>query len=116
MGDYLRKAREYAGLEQTELAHDIGISRQTVTNYEKGYVHPRKATVMAWAMRCGVPPSWILSKGAESPRTDGPGGGSVRHQGLEPRTHWFGASPAGEIRHDDDVVDLEAWRGDRVAA
>jgi Predicted transcriptional regulators len=91
IGDYLRKAREHAGLEQAELARDIGISRQTVTNYEKGYVRPRKATVMAWAMRCGVPPTWILSKGAESPRPEDPNGGTVRHQGLEPRTRWFGA-------------------------
>ena len=97
VGDFLRKAREHAGLEQTELAAELGISRGTVTNYERGHVKPRKAVVMAWAMRTGVPVEWITSQGAESPRTDGPGGGTVRHQGLEPRTHWFGADDARVI-------------------
>lgn len=88
IGDYLRKAREHAGLDQAVLATELGISRQTVTNYEKGHVTPRRAVVMAWAMRTGVPVEWITSLGTNNPRLDdGPdGGGVVRHQGLEPRT------------------------------
>ena len=97
IGDYLRKAREHAGLEQTELASEIGISRGTVTNYERGHVTPRKAVVMAWAMRTGVPVEWITSLGKTKPRPDSPDGAAVRHQGLEPRTHWFGADDARVI-------------------
>ena len=97
VGDYLRKAREHAGLDQLELAADLGVSRQTVTNYEKGYVTPRKSTVMAWAMRTGVPVEWITSLGKTKPRPDSPDGAAVRHQGLEPRTHWFGADDARVI-------------------
>ena len=88
VGDYLRKAREWADLGQEELARDLGISRQTVTNYERGHVTPRRAVVMAWAMRTGVPVEWITSLGAENPRQDGPGGGAsvVRPEGFEPPT------------------------------
>lgn len=75
MGDKLRKAREESGLEQTELARELGISRGTVTNYERGHVTPRKAVVMAWAMRTGVPAEWLFD--SENPRPVGPDGGEV---------------------------------------
>lgn len=57
----LRIAREYAGLEQIELAELIGVSRSTVGNAEKGRVRPRKIVVNAWAMACGVPASWLVT-------------------------------------------------------
>ncbi len=48
--DRCRKAREWAGLEQDELAERVGISRQTVGNYERGDVHTLKVLVLrAWA-------------------------------------------------------------------
>lgn len=40
-GDRLRKARELTGLERSEFARELGISRNTVTNYEHGKVEPR---------------------------------------------------------------------------
>lgn len=55
----LRIAREYAGLDQGELADRIGISRNTVGNAENGNVRPRKITINAWALACGVRASWI---------------------------------------------------------
>ncbi|MCV7065642.1 helix-turn-helix transcriptional regulator [Mycolicibacterium farcinogenes] len=57
----LRIAREYAGLEQSELADLIGVSRNTVGNYEKGHGDPRRIVINAWALACGVPASWILT-------------------------------------------------------
>ncbi|MBU8832459.1 helix-turn-helix transcriptional regulator [Mycolicibacterium goodii] len=68
----LRIAREYAGLEQKELAGIIGVSRTTVSNAEAGSVKPRRITVNAWALACGVPASWILTGSVT-----GPGGGGV---------------------------------------
>ena len=68
----LRIAREYAGLEQKELAGIIGVSRTTISNAEAGSVKPRRITVNAWALACGVPASWILTGSAT-----GPGGGGV---------------------------------------
>lgn len=70
----LRIAREYAGLEQDELAELIGVSRNTVSNAEKGRVHPRKITINAWALACGVPASWIWTGQHPTDRPDGEGG------------------------------------------
>lgn len=90
LGDYLRKAREHAGLEQAQLAVDLGISRNTVINYERGKVSPRRAVIMAWAMRTGVPVEWL--EGSESPRPDGPDGGSMLPR-LDSNQQPFGYTP-----------------------
>lgn len=59
IGDRLRIARRYAGLEQEELAEIICVSRGTVSNAELGRVKPRRITLRAWAGACGVPLAWI---------------------------------------------------------
>jgi transcriptional regulator with XRE-family HTH domain len=72
LGDRLRKAREFAGMEQDELARRIGISRGTVSNYELGRgVRPPKVVVLrAWAQECGVPYSWLVDS-ADTERESG---------------------------------------------
>lgn len=72
--DRLRKARESAGLEQDVLAVDLGVSRNTVSNYERGKVSPRRPVMIAWALRTGVPLDWLLH-GTENPRPVDPDGG-----------------------------------------
>ena len=89
--DFLRKAREHAGLSQSELAELTGISRRTISRNEGGDVTLRRPQMIAWAMATGVSLEW-LETGTERPRPDSPDGAAVRHQGLEPRTHWFRAS------------------------
>lgn len=59
MGDRLRKAREDAGLSQSQLASVIGISRNTVGNAELGERQPLLVTVKAWAAATGVPVEWL---------------------------------------------------------
>jgi transcriptional regulator with XRE-family HTH domain len=59
VADRLRIARKYAGLDQDQLADKIGIARSTVSNAESGRVKPRRITLRAWALACGVPLSWI---------------------------------------------------------
>lgn len=71
MGDRLRKAREEAGLGHSELARDIGVSRNTITNYERGHVQPRRGALMLWAMRTRVPVVWLETGEAPSPGGDG---------------------------------------------
>jgi transcriptional regulator with XRE-family HTH domain len=66
----LRIAREFAELEQDQLAERIGVSRSTIGNAERGIVKPRKITINAWALACGVPASWIESG---TPPEDRPG-------------------------------------------
>jgi transcriptional regulator with XRE-family HTH domain len=108
IGDLLRKAREHAGLEQMELAEELGISRATVSNYERGHVRPRKAVVMAWAMRTGVPVAWLQTGG--NPRQgDGPDGGSTLPR-LDSNQQPFGYTEAEviELRPALALVEQEA--------
>lgn len=44
----LRIAREWANLEQAELAERMGISRTSVSAAEKGHTSPRRITLNAW--------------------------------------------------------------------
>lgn len=71
--DRLRKAREFAGLDQTELAARMGVSRGTISNTERGLVEPRRITLVAWSMATGVPVEWLET--GKVPRPDGPDGG-----------------------------------------
>lgn len=59
MQDRLRKAREIAEIDQIALAEDMGVSRQTVSNYERGLVKPRRIVLKAWALRTGAPMEWL---------------------------------------------------------
>jgi len=50
LGDRLRFARQHAGLEQTQLAELLGLSRQSISNYERDIRTPNAATVLAWSI------------------------------------------------------------------
>lgn len=77
LADRLRKAREYAGLEQNELAAQTHISRNTIGNYEGGKVRPKMAYLVLWAQVCGVDLDWLC--GDDAPVT-------VTRQYLSPHT------------------------------
>lgn len=51
--DYLRKAREIAGLTQQQLADEIGIDRASVVKYEKVGT-PKQYILRDWAEVTGV--------------------------------------------------------------
>ena len=89
--DRLRKAREAADMSQTDLGEAMGVARTTVARAEQtGGV--RRQTLITWAFATGVPLEWLETGEAPSPG-DGDGASVVvRHQGLEPRTRWLGAS------------------------
>lgn len=74
LGDRLRKARLHAGLEQTELAKEIGIGRTSIVKYEKDVQVPPRPVILSWALRCGVPFEW-LSNGHVPAGHGGPGPG-----------------------------------------
>lgn len=59
VADRLRIARRYANLDQEQLAELIGVARSTISNAESGRVKPRRITLRAWALACGVPLSWL---------------------------------------------------------
>lgn len=56
----IRIAREFAGLEQGELAGATGISRSTISNYESGATtHLKSLYLRQIAMATGVPLEWL---------------------------------------------------------
>ena len=59
LADRLRKAREHAGLKQTELAALTGISRASIVNYESGRSVPSRPVMLSWAFTCGVDLAWL---------------------------------------------------------
>jgi transcriptional regulator with XRE-family HTH domain len=71
MGDRLRKARQVTGLEQSEFAAELGVSRGTVLNYENDRVKPRLIVLRAWSLRTGVPLHWL--RDGEKPQPVGAG-------------------------------------------
>lgn len=73
LGELLRKARSDAGLSQDEMARELGVSRRTVTYWETDGIVPRRAMVLAWALRTGVPVWWL--EGKENPHPENPDGG-----------------------------------------
>lgn len=59
--DRLRKARQHAQLEQDELAERIGVSPNTISNYETGRTTRHQRVVLRqWALATGVPLAWII--------------------------------------------------------
>jgi transcriptional regulator with XRE-family HTH domain len=62
LGDRLRKAREHAGLKQTEMAEEIGIGRSSIINYESDKAKPPRPVLVAWALRCAVPYEWLAGE------------------------------------------------------
>jgi putative transcriptional regulator len=64
----LRNARILAGLDQTELAKRVGITRHFVVEVENGHRHPGYRTMIAWARALGKHGSLELF-GRLSPKT-----------------------------------------------
>lgn len=73
VGDRLRKARELTGLERGDFAGEIGISRNTVTNYEHDKVEHRVVVLRSWALRCGVSQHWLETGEGEPSGPSGDG-------------------------------------------
>lgn len=77
LGDRLAKARDVAGLSTYAIAELLGVSRNTVTNWETGSTNPKRYAVEAWARATGVDVAWLLDElpGASSVRSrwDSPG-------------------------------------------
>lgn len=88
--DRARKAREFAGLEQEELAIRTGMARSTIARIEQGRNRPRRPSILAIAVATGVDFDWLAT--GKTPTGGSGGGDTVRHQGLEPRTHWLRSS------------------------
>jgi transcriptional regulator with XRE-family HTH domain len=58
-GERLRKAREDAGLTQTEMAAHFRCGRSTIAGWEGGAHHPDYLALKGWAEVTDVPLGWI---------------------------------------------------------
>lgn len=88
LSDRVRRVRESVGMSQDELGEAAGVGRATIARIESGKGNPRRATLIAIAFATGVSLEWL--ENGETPAGPGPSGGDVvRHQGIEPRTHWL---------------------------
>lgn len=79
VGDRLRKAREKTGLDQQGFAQEVGISRGTVSTYERAATTDglKRPYIAAWAMRADVPVEWILTGIVAQPGDGEPVGGAT---------------------------------------
>ena len=88
LSDRLRRVRESVGMSQDELGEAAGVGRATIARIESGRGNPRRATLIAISFATGVSLNWLENgETPNGPETDG--GEVVRHQGIEPRTHWL---------------------------
>lgn len=97
--DRLRKAREHAGIEQAAMAAWLGVSRNTVGNYENGRTRPRLIVLRAWAQATSVDLAWLTGEATrdEAPATVG-GGTPERRANQRKRTPTW----TGDRRHEED--------------
>ncbi|MBI1379438.1 MAG: helix-turn-helix domain-containing protein [Frankiales bacterium] len=80
----LRIAREWAEMDQRELASVTGIARNTISNYELGTTARVKRPYVAQiALATGVPLEWILT-GDMPQAPDGDDGCAARDSNPEP--------------------------------
>lgn len=72
LGDRCRKARLTLGLDQSDFAEALGVTRNTVGNYEADKTKAQRALLRAWASLCNVPYEWLVGD-ADVPFTKGRG-------------------------------------------
>ena len=66
LGKRIRQARQYALMDQEELAEKISASRNSVGNWERGRFSPTVEDVVRIAAATGFRPGWFLD-GLEPP-------------------------------------------------
>ncbi len=76
VGDRMRKAREDARLNQSDLAGKVEIARSSIVNYETDRRMVSRPVLIAWSLATGVPYEWLchgdtLPCGPPARRSDG---------------------------------------------
>ena len=102
----LRIAREWAGLDQEQLAERMEVVRATVSNAETGRSNPSRKTVRDWALACGVPREWILTgEHPDSGPEPSSGLGIIRTEHRAPASkHASVTAISGQPKHVDPAT------------
>ena len=66
----LQRSLAYAALSVEQIAGELGVSRSSVSRWLNDRAQPRTAYLKVWALRCGVPYTW-LRYGTVPPDKDG---------------------------------------------
>ena len=82
MGWRLKMALGQVDMTVQQMAAELGVSRQTATSYVTDRATPKRAYLVMWALRTGVPLSW-LETGIAPVETDGDDG-SYTTRALNP--------------------------------
>lgn len=61
LGERMWKARKDAGLEQSDVAKVLGVSRALVSRWERDASDPGTRKLQAFAELTGVPAAWLVS-------------------------------------------------------
>ena len=59
LGDHMWKARKLAGLEQADVAAAVGVSRATISKWERDVGTPNVRQLERFAAATGVPTVWL---------------------------------------------------------
>lgn len=83
LGWRLQMALRQAGISVQEMADELGMARNSLSRWmaDRG-TPPRAAFVKQWALRTGVPYTWLATGEAENPRPGDPDGGSTADAAL----------------------------------
>ncbi|MGO2655213.1 MAG: helix-turn-helix domain-containing protein [Pseudoclavibacter sp.] len=83
MADRMRKALDWSGLTNNEVANRIEVSRTTVSNWINGRYSPRRRDLKAFALVTGYPVQW-LETGIAPTETDGGEQSHLRESNSRP--------------------------------
>jgi transcriptional regulator with XRE-family HTH domain len=63
LADRLRKSLDHADVSSAEMAQYLEVHRNTISNWIYGHARPPASAVKLWAMRTGVPYTWLMGNG-----------------------------------------------------
>lgn len=86
IGDRLQKSREEADITVEQMATHLGVSKSSVSNYERDVTELRPSKLNEWADATGVPVWWLLGVAVPTVSDDA--------DGLGIKTPWDWETPA----------------------
>ena len=84
LGGRLRAARLFAGVEQIDLASELGVSRSSIHNWETDKANLPASAMIRWAEVTRISLDWLAWGTKKAPSEDG---AAVRPEGFEPPTY-----------------------------
>lgn len=84
--DRLAKALRVSGKSNGQLATELGVHRNTISNYLSGRQAPDRRTLIAWAFATGVPVEWLENGTTPAGPDNGPDEGGL---GIPVSIRWL---------------------------